>query len=133
MQYFKKRTAAKLNKPSTYSVTLAQLALTMVLSSIAAIADGEFGLSILAGSLIAIIGQAYYNSRALKYFGTIDSSFVVSTTYSAMWGKWLIVVSASLACVLVRPDFNAGALYLGLFIVHTFGAFLLPVLVRRAP
>ncbi|MEJ2073912.1 MAG: hypothetical protein P8X79_10690 [Reinekea sp.] len=91
----------------------------------------NIGLSVLLGGSISTVGQIYFNYGALKKFGCINAGLVVVTTYRAMFGKWLVIFSLSLITVTQIKEINAGVLFSTIFVVHTLGALLLPVLVKR--
>lgn len=133
MPYFKKTFAAKLKRPVTIKVILVQLTLALIFSIVFAFIDGYAGLSVLVGGLIAVAGQVFYNMRALRFFGSPNIGLILSSTSSAMRGKWLIIISATTASVVTIEELNTVVLYASVFGLHTLGALLLPILVKRAP
>jgi len=131
MPYFKARSATKLAPPATALIAAMQMALVLPIALVVALWAPQLGVAVLLGGSISVVGQCYFNFRALRYFGSSEIAQVVAATKTAMMGKWAIIIGFSLACVLRWPDLNAGFLYLSLFISHTLGALLLPVLVEN--
>lgn len=129
--YFKARKATPIKAPAVNIVLWVQLFVTVVFALMSTLYAPNIGASVLLGGLTSTLGQAFYNYRALRNFGDPDITKVISATYSGMWGKWLVIMSGSLIAVMSIKELNAGALYLSLFGVHTLGALLLPVLVKR--
>jgi F0F1-type ATP synthase assembly protein I len=129
--YFKARKAQKISRPIVNQVLWVQFFVTLLLALLCTIFAQTIGASVLLGGIISLLGQTFYNYRALRHFGSRDPGAVISSTYSAMWGKWMIVVSGSLIAVMQIKELNAGALFASVFFVHTVGALLLPVLVKR--
>ena len=133
MPYFRKRPSQTIKRPVAHQVLGVQAIVMLVLVLIFGFINTLNGLAVLIGGLIAIGGQAFYNRRALKYFGSPDTNLILSSTAIAMWGKWLIIISATTACAVTIKEINAAVLYASVFGLHTLGALLLPVLVKRAP
>lgn len=131
MSYFKTHRAQPIKRPLVYKVTLAQLGITFAVALITTWFAPNLAFSMLLGGLIGLAGQFFFNVRALRHFGSVESALVVTSTFSAMWGKWLIIIATSVIAVMKFEELYAGALFLSLFIVHTMGALLLPVLVKR--
>lgn len=131
MPYFKARTAAKLLPPATAPIAVVQLIAVLSIGLIVALWSAQLSVAVLLGGSISIVGQCYYNFRALRYFGSAHIGQVVAATKTAMVGKWAIIIGFSLASVIRWPDLNAGLLYLSLFMSHTLGALLLPLLVAN--
>lgn len=130
MPYFKERPAQMLKKPLVHRVWFVQLIATILAGIVVGLVNPIMGFSVAIGGLICVIGQAFYVFRALTYFGDRDATKVLASTFSALWGKWLIIVMGSLVVVMQFDQISASALYVGLFGIHTFGALLLPVLVK---
>lgn len=105
---------------------------TIIVAGLAAVINTQAGMTILSGGMIAICGQAFYNMRALKHYGTPNTGLVLLSASRAMWGKWLIIISATTAIAVTVQEFNAAVLYASVFGLHTLGALLLPVLVKKS-
>jgi hypothetical protein len=133
MPYFKRRPKQAIKRPVVHQVLGVQAIVTLVIAVGLGLFNTLDGLAVLVGGLIAISGQAFYNKRALQFFGTPNIGLILSSTSSAMWGKWLIIISATTACAVTIDEFNTVVLYASVFGLHTLGALLLPVLVKRAP
>lgn len=118
-------------RPSTHWVLVVQLILTVFIGMIGAWFQPNAGLSLFLGGMISVLGQAYFNFRALRSFGDRSTLNVLAATYRAMWGKWVIIIGLSLVLVLKIEYLNAALVFVSLFGVHTLGAFALPILVRR--
>lgn len=131
MSHFRDRPATVLRRPVVIWVPVFQLLLTVVAGVLCGIVSLNLSAAILIGGFIASGGQAYFSLRALRSFGSVDAGAVIASTYSAMWGKWAIIIAGSLLAVMTIEELNAAVLYGSLFIVHTAGALLLPVLVKR--
>ena len=131
MSYFKARQAQPISRPSVIRVSVFQLIVSAVGALTGLMIAKNIGLAVLLGGCISTAGQGYFNYSALKNFGCINAGLVVLTTYHAMFGKWLVIISLSLIAVTQINELNAGVLFGTIFVVHTLGAFLLPVLVKR--
>ena len=131
MSYFKARSQQFIKKPATWPVFLVQLAVTLVFALIGWFVAPNIGVSVMLGGAISIAALVYYRYQALRHFASPDASRVILTTFSAMVGKWAILVIVSLLVVVKFDELNAGVLYLSTFVVHTIGALLLPVYVKR--
>lgn len=131
MSYFRARSPMPIERPVFMRVHMVQLLVTLLGSAGLTWGAPILGLSMLIGGCIAVLGQFFFNVSALRLFGSPQVSSVIVATYRAMWGKWLIIIAASLSAIVVFKELSAGALFAGVFIVHTLGALLLPVLVKR--
>ncbi|MFT4674294.1 MAG: F0F1-type ATP synthase assembly protein I [Reinekea sp.] len=131
MPYFKPRVAAKLAPPATARIAVVQMIFVMLSGLVLALWAPLLSVAVVLGGSISVVGQCYYNYRALRYFGSSHIGQVVAATKTAMVGKWAIIIGFSLACVIRWPDLNPGLLYSSLFISHTLGALLLPLLVAN--
>jgi F0F1-type ATP synthase assembly protein I len=131
MPYFKPRSPAKLVPPATALIAAVQMTFVIPIGLILALWAPQLSVAVVLGGSISVVGQCYFNFRALRYFGSSHIGQVVAATKAAMVGKWAIIIGFSLACVIRWPNLNAGALYTSLFISHTLGALLLPLLVEN--
>lgn len=133
MTYFKNKPAAIVKRPYRFKLTGVQAVLSVVLAIIAGLFNTTTGWSVLIGGLIATLAQAYFNVRAVRHYGSFDATKTILDTYSAMWGKWVVIIVLSLLCVVFLADnIQAGALYTSMVCVYLVGVFLLPVLVKRS-
>lgn len=132
MTYFKDREAELIHKPSIKSVLYWQLFVLVAVSLVAWLFSGAAALSFGCGGLVGFAGQGFYGARALRFYGTPDALKSVSAAVAAMWGKWLIIIVATSVLLTYVEELKAGAFFVGLFVIHTTGAFLLPVLVKKA-
>ena len=132
MTYFKSRETESIHKPSIKTVLFWQVLASIAGGLIVWWFSGMAALSFVCGGLISILGQGFYGVRALRFFGTPEALKSVSAAVAAMAGKWLIIIVATLLLLTYIEEFRAGAYFAGLFIIHTTGALLLPLLVKRA-
>lgn len=132
MPYFKERVPKRLNRPSVIRVSAIQAVVMLAVTGLIWVMNQSTGIAFGCGSIISLIGQMYFNFLALKRYGDSEVSGLIVDTYRAMWSKWLIIVSASLAVILAWQEIQALALYSGVFVSHTLGALLLPVLVKNS-
>lgn len=132
MPVFKPYSVKLLKRPVVYRVLVVQLLATFCATLVGVLIQPIIGLSVLLGGLICVSAQAFYNYRALRSFGDLNTSNVIAATYNAMWGKWAIVLTLSLLIVILYKELNAAVLYTSLFSIHTLGALMLPVLVKKA-
>ena len=131
MSYFKARRQERLRRPATWQVLLLQSVLTVSIALLGWLYSRQLGMSLGLGGFISVGAQAFYNYQALRHFGNPDTGKIIVATYSAMWGKWIIMIAACLGSAIKLNELNAGALYTSAFFVHIVGAFLLPVYVKR--
>ena len=131
MSYFKARSQQRINRPATWPVFLVQFLVTLVFALIGWFFAPNIGVSVMLGGTISIAALVFYRFQALRHFASPDTSRVILATFSAMIGKWVILVSACLIAVVKLEELNAGVLYLSAFVVHIVGALLLPVYVKR--
>lgn len=131
MSYFKMRNSQPITRPIVIWVPVVQLVVSVLGCALGMLIAKNIGWAILLGGFISIVGQSYYNIRALKHFGNVNAGLVVAATYRAMWGKWLVIIALSLIAITQFNELNAGVFLGSLFFVYTLGAFLLPILVKR--
>ena len=131
MSYFKARSQQSIRRPATWQVSLVQLIVTLFLALSGWLFTTNIGASAALGGIISIVALAFYNFQALRHFGSHDTNRVILATFSAMWGKWLILIAACLIAVVKLKELNAGVLYASAFIVHLVGALLLPIYIKR--
>ena len=131
MSYFKARSQQSIKRPATWQVSLVQLIMTLLFALLGWYFATNIGASAALGGFISIVALGYYNFQALRHFGSHDTSRIILSTFSAMWGKWLILIVACLIAVVKLKELNAGVLYASAFIVHLVGALLLPIYVKR--
>lgn len=132
MAYLNNQNARQIKKPAVRLVFYWQLVVMIVIALFFGLLSLSAGFAALLGGAVSVAAQGYYNYRALKYFGTPEAFRSVSAAVSGMWGKWVIVIAATLSILTLYEELKAGAYFVGLFGVHTLGAFLLPVLVKKA-
>lgn len=134
MTYFNNKPANIVKRPYRFKITGVQAFLSVIFALVAGLFNIKTGWSVLLGGLIATLGQAYFNIRAVKHYGSLDTTKTIIDTFSAMWGKWALIIALSILSVVVFADkIKAGALYTSMFGIYMLGVFLLPVLVKRSP
>ena len=119
---------AEITRPPVHRITLAQLALLVVICLVLAVFDKVCAYSLASGGLIAIVPQAYFASRAFRWRGAKSARAIARSSYVGEVGKFLLSVAGFAAVfAVVRPIDGLAVFigYLAMLIVHITGSWLL--------
>ena len=95
---------AEIARPPVHRITLAQLAVLVVMCLLFAVYDKVCAYSVAAGGLIAIVPQAWFANRAFRRSGAASARVIARNSYAGEIGKFLLSVAAfALVFATVRP------------------------------
>lgn len=119
---------AKIQRPPVHRITLAQLAVLVVMYLLLAAYDKVFAYSVAAGGLIAIVPQAWFAFQAFRRRGAGAARAIARSSYAGEIGKFMLSV-AGFAAVFqaVRPidGLAVFAGFLAMLVIQIFGSALL--------
>ncbi len=95
---------AEIARPPVHRITLAQLAVLVVMCLLFAVYDKVFAYSVAAGGLIAIVPQAWFANRAFRRRGAASARAIARSSYAGEIGKFLLSVAGfAIVFATVRP------------------------------
>lgn len=117
---------AGIKRPQIYRITLAQLAVLVVLSLV--VLDQVIAYSFLCGGLIAVIPQAYFAARVFRRVGAQSAKAIAQASYAGEIGKF-VLTAAGFAVIFaaVRPIDGLAVFigYLMMLVIQIIGSWLL--------
>ncbi|MEM8661527.1 MAG: ATP synthase subunit I [Pseudomonadota bacterium] len=126
-------TGAEIARPPVYRITLAQLAILVLLSLILLASDTVRAYSVLSGGLIAILPQAYFAALAFRWRGALSARAIARSSYIGQVGKFVLSVAGFAAVFVVVRPINGPAVFFGfglMLLIQIAGSWLL---LRRKP
>jgi ATP synthase protein I len=106
-------TGAEIARPPVHRITLAQLAVLVLLSLISLTSNNVFAYSVFSGGLIGIVPQAYFAALAFRWRGARSASAIARSSYAGELGKFLLSIAGfALVFAVVRP-LNSPAVFIG--------------------
>ena len=121
-------TGADITRPPVHRITLAQLALLVLLCLGLVTFDTVYAYSVLCGGLIAIVPQAYFAALAFRWSGAQSARAVARSSYTGAVGKFFLSVAGfALVFALLRPVDGLAVLlgYLVMLATQIIGSWLL--------
>jgi ATP synthase protein I len=119
---------AEILRPPVYRITLAQLAILVLLCLFLLASDEVRAYSVLSGGLIAILPQAYFAALTFRWRGARSAQAIARSSYAGQVGKFLLSVAGFAAVfVLLRP-IDAPAVFAGyllMLVIQITGSWLL--------
>jgi ATP synthase protein I len=119
---------AEIARPPVHRITLAQLALLILLCLFLLAIDKVVAYSVLCGGLIAIVPQTYFAVLAFRWRGAQSARAMARSGYAGEVGKFLLsVVGFALVFAVLRP-IDALAVfvgYLAMLLIQITGTWLL--------
>ena len=120
---------AEIARPPVHRITLAQLAVLPLLCAGMLLLRGQVSaVSVLCGSLVAILPQAYFAARAFRWRGASAARQIARASYAGETGKFILSVAGfALVFAAVRPIEGAAVFigYLAMLLIQIIGSWLL--------
>jgi ATP synthase protein I len=119
---------AEILRPPVHRITLAQLAILVVLSLILLASDKVRAYSVFCGGLIAILPQAYFAALTFRWRGARSARAIARSSYAGQVGKFLLSVAGFAAVFIALRPIDAPAVfsgYLAMLLVQITGSWLL--------
>lgn len=119
---------ADILRPPVHRITLAQLAILVLLCLILLASDKVRAYSVLSGGLIAILPQAYFAALAFRWRGARSARAIARSSYVGQVGKFLLSVAGFAAVFIALRPINAPAVFAGyllMLVIQITGSWLL--------
>ena len=115
-------------RPPVYRITLAQLAILVLLCLLLLASDEVRAYSVLSGGLIAILPQAYFAALTFRWRGARSARAIARSSYAGQVGKFLLSVAGFAAVFVALRPIDAPAVfagYLAMLVIQITGSWLL--------
>jgi ATP synthase protein I len=119
---------AEILRPPVYRITLAQLAILVLLCLFLLASDKVRAYSVLSGGLIAILPQAYFAALTFRWRGARSARAIARSSYAGQVGKFLLSVAGFAAVFVALRPIDAPAVfagYLAMLVIQITGSWLL--------
>ncbi len=119
---------AEIARPPVHRITLAQLAVLVVMCLLLAAYDRVFAYSVAAGGLIAIVPQAWFAFQAFRMRGAGAARAIARSGYAGEIGKFLLSVAGfAVVFAMLRPIDGPAVFtgYLAMLAIQIIGSALL--------
>ena len=119
---------AEIARPPVYRITLAQLAVLVLIGLPVLAVDKVWAWSALSGGLIAIIPQAYFAALAFRWRGARSAQAIARSSYAGEVGKFALSVAGfAVVFATLRPidGLAVFAGYLAMLAIQITGSWLL--------
>jgi len=119
---------AEILRPPVYRITLAQLAILVLLCLFLLASDKVRAYSVLSGGLIAILPQAYFAALTFRWRGARSARAIARSSYAGQVGKFLLSVAGFAAVLVAVRPIDAPAVfagYLAMLVIQITGSWLL--------
>ena len=119
---------AEIARPPVYRITLAQLAVLVLIGLPVLAVDKVWAWSALSGGLIAIIPQAYFATLAFRWRGARSAQAIARSSYAGEVGKFALSVAGfAVVFATLRPidGLAVFAGYLAMLAIQITGSWLL--------
>ena len=119
---------AEILRPPVYRITLAQLAILVLLCLFLLASDKVRAYSVLSGGLIAILPQAYFAALTFRWRGARSARAIARSSYAGQVGKFLLSVAGFATVFVALRPIDAPAVfagYLAMLVIQITGSWLL--------
>jgi ATP synthase protein I len=119
---------AEILRPPVHRITLAQLAILVLLCLSLLAADKVCAYSVFSGGLIAILPQAYFAALAFRWRGARSARAIARSSYAGQVGKFLLSVAGFAAVFVALRPIDAPAVFAGyllMLVIQIIGSWLL--------
>jgi len=119
---------AEILRPPVHRITLAQLAILVLLCLALLAADKVRAWSVFSGGLIAILPQAYFAALAFRWRGAKSARAIARSAYVGQVGKFLLSLAGFAAVFVVLRPIDAPAVFAGyllMLVIQITGSWLL--------
>jgi ATP synthase protein I len=104
---------AEILRPPVHRITLAQLAVLVLLCLVLLASDTVCAYSVFSGGLIAVLPQAYFAVLAFRWRGAKSARAIARSSYIGQAGKFLLSVAGFAAVFAALRPLNAPAVFAG--------------------
>ncbi len=104
---------AEILRPPVHRISLAQLAILVLLCLILLPSDEVRAWSVASGGLIAILPQAYFAALAFRWRGAKSARAIARSSYLGQVGKFLLSVAGFAAVFVALRPIDAPAVFAG--------------------
>ena len=121
-------TGAKILRPPVHRITLAQLAILVLLCLILLASDKVRAYSVFSGGLIAILPQSYFAMLAFRWRGARSAKAIAHSSYIGQVGKFFLSVAGFAAVFVALRPIDAPAVFAGyllMLVIQITGSWLL--------
>ncbi|MEP4145854.1 MAG: ATP synthase subunit I [Halioglobus sp.] len=119
---------AEIARPPVHRITLAQLAILIIVCLAVLAFDQVAASSVAAGGMIAIVPQAYFAHLAFRWRGAKSARAMARSSYAGEIGKFLLSVAGfALVFATLRPidGLSVFAGYMAMLAIQIIGSWLL--------
>lgn len=119
---------AEILRPPVHRITLAQLAILVLLCLILLASDKVRAYSVFSGGLIAILPQAYFAVLAFRWRGARSARAIARSSYVGQVGKFFLSVAGFAAVFVALRPIDAPAVFAGyllMLVIQITGSWLL--------
>ena len=108
---------AEILRPPVHRITLAQLAILVLLCLILLASDKVRAYSVFSGGLIAILPQAYFAARVFRRSGSRSAQAIARASYSGEIGKFALTAAGFAVVFAVVSPIDGLAVFIGYLIM----------------
>ena len=119
---------AKILRPPVHRITLAQLAILVLLCLILLASDKVRAYSVFSGGLSAILPQSYFTMLAFRWRGARSARAIAHSSYVGQVGKFFLSVAGFAAVFVALRPIDAPAVFAGyllMLVIQITGSWLL--------
>jgi len=119
---------AEIKRPPIHRITMAQLAVLVLLCLIVSRSDFVSAYSLLSGGLIAILPQAYFAVRVFRQAGAQSAKAIAQASYSGEIGKFVLTAAGFAVVFASVTPIDGLAVFIGylmMLVIQITGSWLL--------
>jgi len=119
---------AEILRPPVHRITLAQLAILVLLCLVLLASDKVRAWSVFSGGLIAVLPQAYFAALAFRWRGARSAKAIARSAYVGQVGKFLLSLAGFAAVFVALRPIDAPAVFAGyllMLVLQITGSWLL--------
>ncbi|MBP6701760.1 MAG: ATP synthase subunit I [Halioglobus sp.] len=119
---------AEILRPPVHRITLAQLAILVLLCLVLLASDKVRAWSVFSGGLIAVLPQAYFAALAFRWRGARSAKAIARSAYVGQVGKFLLSLAGFAAVFVALRPIDAPAVFAGyllMLVIQITGSWLL--------
>lgn len=112
-------TGAEILRPPVYRITMAQLAVLVLVSLTLLLVDKVRAYSVFSGGLIAILPQAYFAALTFRWRGARSARAIARSSYTGQVGKFLLSITGFATVFIALRPIDAPAVFAGYLVMLT--------------
>jgi ATP synthase protein I len=119
---------AEILRPPVHRISLAQLAILVLLCLVLLASDTVRAWSVFSGGLIAVLPQAYFAALAFRWRGARSAKAIARSAYVGQVGKFLLSLAGFAAVFVALRPIDAPAVFAGyllMLVIQITGSWLL--------